>query len=616
MLKTISKVLIPFLILSGLFVLASQPVSAAYQTKYVENGLTWVDYGDNDGSIAYPYLTINEALDDMDTDGGIIYVAEGSYSEDIDLHDLDNITIIGGYNKGPGDYSVYDPENQQTILDGVVTGTNISGSIEGFTFGGQSGVDSLVYINLSGSGYDFALDGNYFTLASVNYYMARVDAGPGSTATIANNVFTLVSSSQSIVESQGAGSSVIEKNHFNAATSSDGSYGIIRATNGAVVKNNLIQNSGSSNRVAIRITNEAEVYNNTVVDGTASSGAIASSGSGHTVYNNLVSNVSGNDFVLSPSATESNNFGEGDCDPDFAGGSGEAAYKLGSASTCIDAGRTVSGVTKDYFGTSRPSGGGYDVGFHEFYVAQACGNSFVEGAEECDDGNTTNGDGCSSTCQTETTPGPAVCGNGTVETGEDCDDGNTTNGDGCSATCDTETQVACGSWGDINSTDSHYSIAVYLCNHGGIIQGDSYGNLRIDDLLTRAELLAMAFRAREYENLGAVDVNAEACFNDVVDDWYAKYFCTAKDEGFIEGYAGNVAKPGNIVILAEGLKMFLGALDKYYSIDSGDCWYCSMIWSAEPHDWLPFTFNSPTDIGPDQLSRRYAMDMLYRIMTN
>ncbi|MDO8630242.1 MAG: DUF4215 domain-containing protein, partial [Phycisphaerales bacterium] len=30
------------------------------------------------------------------------------------------------------------------------------------------------------------------------------------------------------------------------------------------------------------------------------------------------------------------------------------------------------------------------------------------------------------------------CGNGTVETGEQCDDGNTVSGDGCSATCQTE----------------------------------------------------------------------------------------------------------------------------------------------------------------------------------
>jgi cysteine-rich repeat protein len=36
------------------------------------------------------------------------------------------------------------------------------------------------------------------------------------------------------------------------------------------------------------------------------------------------------------------------------------------------------------------------------------------------------------------TPPPAICGNQIVETGEQCDDGNTVSGDGCSDTCQTE----------------------------------------------------------------------------------------------------------------------------------------------------------------------------------
>jgi cysteine-rich repeat protein len=42
---------------------------------------------------------------------------------------------------------------------------------------------------------------------------------------------------------------------------------------------------------------------------------------------------------------------------------------------------------------------------------------------------------------------PPVCGNGTVEPGEQCDDGNTTSGDGCSATCTVETLPPdCDDW--------------------------------------------------------------------------------------------------------------------------------------------------------------------------
>ncbi|MDO8524769.1 MAG: myxococcus cysteine-rich repeat containing protein [bacterium] len=59
-----------------------------------------------------------------------------------------------------------------------------------------------------------------------------------------------------------------------------------------------------------------------------------------------------------------------------------------------------------------------------------CGNGDVEQGEECDDGNTRNGDGCSSRCRNE--GNGSVCGNGVIESGEQCDDGNTRSNDGCS----------------------------------------------------------------------------------------------------------------------------------------------------------------------------------------
>jgi cysteine-rich repeat protein len=65
-----------------------------------------------------------------------------------------------------------------------------------------------------------------------------------------------------------------------------------------------------------------------------------------------------------------------------------------------------------------------------------CGNGRLDYGEECDDDNLQSGDGCSETCQDE--DGVATCGNGILESGEGCDDGNTTAGDGCSADCQVE----------------------------------------------------------------------------------------------------------------------------------------------------------------------------------
>jgi cysteine-rich repeat protein len=71
-----------------------------------------------------------------------------------------------------------------------------------------------------------------------------------------------------------------------------------------------------------------------------------------------------------------------------------------------------------------------------------CGDYIVVSPETCDDGNTADGEGCSSTCQIETGYNCpqghdcfVKCGNGIITSPEDCDDGNENNGDGCSSTC-------------------------------------------------------------------------------------------------------------------------------------------------------------------------------------
>src|SRR5262249_54033872 len=56
---------------------------------------------------------------------------------------------------------------------------------------------------------------------------------------------------------------------------------------------------------------------------------------------------------------------------------------------------------------------------------EVCGNGTRECSEQCDDGNTTSLDGCSSTCAIELD----ICGNGIVEMGESCDRGAATNAD-------------------------------------------------------------------------------------------------------------------------------------------------------------------------------------------
>jgi cysteine-rich repeat protein len=73
------------------------------------------------------------------------------------------------------------------------------------------------------------------------------------------------------------------------------------------------------------------------------------------------------------------------------------------------------------------------VGYYiDISFPKLCGNAQVDGFEECDDGNNSNADTCSTECIKR-----SVCGNGIVERdlGERCDDANTDPFDGCSNSC-------------------------------------------------------------------------------------------------------------------------------------------------------------------------------------
>lgn len=84
-----------------------------------------------------------------------------------------------------------------------------------------------------------------------------------------------------------------------------------------------------------------------------------------------------------------------------------------------------------------------------------CGDGLRDATfEECDDGNTLDGDTCESDCTV------AFCGNGIVDVGEVCDDGNDISGDGCEPGC---APPDCGD-GELNPGEE--------CDDGNLIETD------------------------------------------------------------------------------------------------------------------------------------------------
>jgi cysteine-rich repeat protein len=121
-----------------------------------------------------------------------------------------------------------------------------------------------------------------------------------------------------------------------------------------------------------------------------------------------------------------------------------------------DLGRSVAAIDDNIIVGATYNGGAA-------YVFDLCGNGVLTAGEQCDDGNTLDGDCCSSHCQFEPTGNlcddgndctvadecingvcvgnSMTCSDGIVqvECGETCDDGNLVNGDGCDSHCHLET---------------------------------------------------------------------------------------------------------------------------------------------------------------------------------
>ncbi len=106
---------------------------------------------------------------------------------------------------------------------------------------------------------------------------------------------------------------------------------------------------------------------------------------------------------------------------------------------------------------------------------------------------------------------------------------------------------------DLSPEDNNY-VAISNLYNMGIVSGYPDGSFRPDSELNRAELLKILIEMY----YGTPDETVyKNCFADVAEDWYAKYVCYAKEQGWVSGYSDNAFRPANSVNKVEALKMML-----------------------------------------------------------
>lgn len=147
--------------------------------------------------------------------------------------------------------------------------------------------------------------------------------------------------------------------------------------------------------------------------------------------------------------------------------------------------------------------------------------------------------------------------------------------------------------------------------------GYSDSTFKPDSSLNRAELLKILVEGAGYT---PDESQYSDCFNDVSDEWFAKYACYAKEQGWIEGYSDGSFKPSSYVNKVEALKMLLEVFgiplvsteSSVYSDVSVTDWYASYVLTAES---LGLLEEIGTSYSPaSEITRGGVSENIYRLL--
>jgi len=142
-----------------------------------------------------------------------------------------------------------------------------------------------------------------------------------------------------------------------------------------------------------------------------------------------------------------------------------------------------------------------------------------------------------------------------------------------------------------------------------IMQGDPDGNMRYDDLVSRAECVKIAVAASEFRNSVALSSKTSP-FSDVpYSHWASPYITVGVKNGLCKGYLDATFRPNNTVLYEEAATIFLRILG-YSDSDFGGSWPDGQVGIAKNIGILD---NVKKSIG-DELTRRDVAAMAYNTL--
>lgn len=161
-------------------------------------------------------------------------------------------------------------------------------------------------------------------------------------------------------------------------------------------------------------------------------------------------------------------------------------------------------------------------------------------------------------------------------------------------------------WSTVFANEPASDSALEYLTQKNIVQGYADGSFGEERSINRAEFVTLLVKAT------GESLEGSACFTDVGEEWYALSICSAKNAGWVSGYADGIFKPADPVTVVEATALLAKAFELPLVTPQGSEWYSAALETLSAQQAIPSSLNYYSE----ELTRGEAMEMLWRVMAN
>ncbi|MFC1615896.1 S-layer homology domain-containing protein [Patescibacteria group bacterium] len=157
--------------------------------------------------------------------------------------------------------------------------------------------------------------------------------------------------------------------------------------------------------------------------------------------------------------------------------------------------------------------------------------------------------------------------------------------------------------------EMHFLDAIEYTTNAGVTVGYADGTFGYNTRINRAELtkIVVGMELGDANHPDLIPYENANCFPDMqTGEWYEKYVCYAKDQGWVQGYPDGNFKPSQYINFVEAMKIVLQGNSVTYP--ENDIWYKGIVDTAASYNGIPLSITA----FDKTISRSEFADMIAR----